>query len=47
MKALSADSFLARLLVRLTTAVCRHPRWFFWPQAVLFVMCVVYALPKP
>jgi uncharacterized protein len=47
MKALSADSFLARLLGRLTTAVCRHPRWFFWSQAVLFMVCVIYALPKP
>jgi hopanoid biosynthesis associated RND transporter like protein HpnN len=47
MKALSADSFLARSLAGLTVAVCRHPRWFFWPQAVLFVVCVVYALPRP
>jgi hopanoid biosynthesis associated RND transporter like protein HpnN len=47
MKALSADSFLARLLGKLAAAVCRHPRWFFWPQAALFVICVVYALPKP
>ncbi|MGH7990347.1 MAG: MMPL family transporter, partial [Limisphaerales bacterium] len=47
MKALSADSFLARLLGKLATAICRHPRWFFWPQIVLFVVCVVYALPKP
>ena len=47
MKALSADSFLARLLARLAAAVIRHPRWFFWPQVVLFVVCVVYALPKP
>jgi hopanoid biosynthesis associated RND transporter like protein HpnN len=47
MKALSADSFLARLLARLTAGVCRHPRWFFWPQIVLCVVCVVYALPKP
>ena len=42
MKALSADTFLARLLSRLTTAVCRHPRWFFYPQAALFLVCVVY-----
>ncbi|MGO9587312.1 MAG: MMPL family transporter [Limisphaerales bacterium] len=47
MKALSADSFLARLLARLAAAVIRHPRWSFWPQVVLFVFCVVYALPKP
>jgi hopanoid biosynthesis associated RND transporter like protein HpnN len=47
MKALSADSFIGRLLSRLTRAVYRHPRWFLWPQVVLFVVCVVYALPKP
>src|SRR5476649_553771 len=47
MKALSEDSFLARLLVRLAAAVIRHPRRFFWPQVALFVLCVVYALPKP
>ena len=47
MKALSADSFLARLLARLAAAVIRHPRWVFWPHVVLFVVCVVYALPKP
>jgi predicted RND superfamily exporter protein len=42
MKALSADTLLARLLSRLTTAVCRHPRWFIYPQAVLFLVCVIY-----
>src|SRR5476651_1847817 len=47
MKALSEDSFLARLLGKLAAAVCRHPRWFFWPQIALFILCVVYALPKP
>jgi hopanoid biosynthesis associated RND transporter like protein HpnN len=44
MKALSADSLLARLLCRLTTAVCRHPRWFVWPQVVLFLVCVLYTI---
>jgi hopanoid biosynthesis associated RND transporter like protein HpnN len=42
MKALSADSLLARLLSRLTTALCRHPRWFIYPQLALFLVCVVY-----
>jgi hypothetical protein len=37
MKALSTDSFLARLLAKLAAAVIRHPRWFFWPQLALFV----------
>jgi hypothetical protein len=47
MKALSADSFLARRLAGLAAAVIRHPRWFFWPQIVLAILCAVYALPKP
>ena len=36
MKALSADGFLGRLLARLAAAIIRYPRWFFWPQVVLF-----------
>jgi hypothetical protein len=44
MKALSADSFLARLLAKLTVAICRHPRWFFYPQVVLFLLCVLYTI---
>ena len=44
MKALSADSFLARLLGRLAAGICRHPRWFFWPQVALFLFCVVYTV---
>jgi hypothetical protein len=46
MKALSADSFLARSLAKLTTAVCRHPRWFIYPQAALFLICVVYTTTR-
>ena len=44
MKALSADSFLARLLARLAAAVIRYPRWFIYPQAVLFLVCVLYTV---
>ncbi len=44
MKALSADSFLARLLGKLTAAVVRHPRWFVYPQVVLFALCVLYTV---
>ena len=44
MKALSADTLLARLLSRLTVAVCRHPRWFIYPQAALFLVCVLYTV---
>ena len=35
MKALSADSFLARCLGRLASVICRHPQWFVWPQIIL------------
>ena len=41
MKALSEDSFLARLLGKLAAAVIRHPRWFFWPQLALFFASVL------
>jgi hopanoid biosynthesis associated RND transporter like protein HpnN len=44
MKALSSHSFLARLLARLATAVCRHPRWFFYPQILLFAASIFYTV---
>lgn len=44
MKALRADTLLARMLSRLTMAVCRRPRWFFYPQVILFLVCVVYTV---
>ena len=47
MKALSADSLMARWLGRLAAVACRHPRWLVYPQILLFVVCVFYALPKP
>ena len=40
MKALSSDSFLARALGHLTAAILRRPGWFFWPQVVLFFLCI-------
>ena len=40
MKALSPDSFLARLLGKLAAAILRRPGWFFWPQVVLFVLSI-------
>ena len=40
MKALSADSFLARLLGKLAAAVIRHPRRFVYPQLALFLACI-------
>jgi len=44
MKALSADSFMARWLGRLAAGVIRYPHWFFWPQVGLFVLCVFYTV---
>ncbi len=44
MKALSADSILARLLGKVTAMVFRHPRWFVYPQVILFVVCVLYTI---
>jgi len=44
MKTPSADNFAARLLGGLARAVMRHRRWFLWPQAVLFVLCVLYTV---
>jgi hopanoid biosynthesis associated RND transporter like protein HpnN len=44
MKALSADTFLARLLGRLAAAVIRYPRWFFYPQIALFAASVLVTL---
>jgi hopanoid biosynthesis associated RND transporter like protein HpnN len=32
----------ARLLRVLAGAVCRHPKWFVYPQFVLFALCVYY-----
>ncbi|HTR42705.1 MAG TPA: MMPL family transporter [Pseudomonadales bacterium] len=44
MKALSADTLLARVLHRLALAIIRHPRWFFWPQVFLAMVCVVITI---
>ncbi len=44
MKALNEHSLLARLLGKLAVAVCRHPRWFFWPQVLLFFASIVYTV---
>jgi hopanoid biosynthesis associated RND transporter like protein HpnN len=37
-----ANSLFARLLRVLAGAVCRHPRWFVYPQFLLFGLCVYY-----
>lgn len=44
MKALTADSFLARRLNWLAQAAIRHPRWLFWPQIILALACVVITI---
>ena len=35
-------SLAVRLLTLLAHAVQRHPRWFLWPQVLLFIVCVAY-----
>ena len=40
MKALSADSYLARFLGRLASVIGRHPQWFIWPQVLLVVVSI-------
>jgi uncharacterized protein len=37
------DTLFARLLRVLARQVCRHPRWFLYPQILLFVVSVVYS----
>jgi hopanoid biosynthesis associated RND transporter like protein HpnN len=44
MKPLSTDSLLARSLAWLAAAVCRHPRWFVYPQIALFAACILYTV---
>jgi hopanoid biosynthesis associated RND transporter like protein HpnN len=37
-----ADSVFAKLLRLLTRLICRYPKWFIYPQIVLFVLSVIY-----
>jgi uncharacterized protein len=37
----SEDTFVARCLRGLARAICRHPRWFLYPQLVLFLVAAV------
>src|SRR6266516_800215 len=41
MKALTADSFFARLLAKLAGTVLRHGGWFVYPQVVLGGLCIL------
>ena len=43
MKSLT-NTFVARLLERLAGAVYRYPRLFFYPQAILFLVCIFYTV---
>ncbi|MCC6231449.1 MAG: MMPL family transporter [Verrucomicrobiales bacterium] len=38
------DSLTLRALRRVADAVLHHPRWFFWPQIALAVVCVFYTV---
>lgn len=40
----SPNSPVLRLLQGLSDRVLAHPRWFLWPQLVLFVLCVFYTV---
>ena len=46
MKALSGETFFGRLLARLATAIFNRPRWFIWPQVLLFVIYVLYTVDR-
>ena len=46
MKALSGETFFGRLLARVAAAICAHPRWFIWPQLLLFVVCVLFTVDQ-
>jgi len=42
MRTLNAEGFAARALGWLARAICRRPRWVFYPHAVLFVVSVFF-----
>ena len=42
----SNDTLLLRLLRRLAAVVFAHPRWFLWPQVVLFGVCVWFTIMR-
>ena len=39
-------SFAERLLQRLADGVIHYPRWFFYPQVILCIVCVFYTVDK-
>jgi len=44
MKTLRDDTFSARTLAWLARSLYHHPRWFFYPQAVLFLASIFYTV---
>ena len=42
----SNDTLILRLLRRLAAMVFAHPRWFLWPQVVLFGVCVWFTIMR-
>lgn len=44
MKALTRKSFLARALGKLADGVMLYPRWFFYPQLILFGLSIFYTV---
>ncbi len=44
MRKLDADSLTARCLGSLARAICHYPRWFFYPQVILFFVSVLYTV---
>jgi uncharacterized protein len=38
------ENLAERMLHRLSDSICRHPRWYFYPQVVLFLVCVFYTV---
>ncbi|MCC7374356.1 MAG: MMPL family transporter [Verrucomicrobiales bacterium] len=39
-----SSSWTIRLLTRLSHGVLHHPRWFYWPQILLAIVCVIYTV---
>ena len=44
MKTLRDDTFFARPLGWLARAICQRPRWFLYPQVILFAVSVFYTV---
>src|SRR5271170_444640 len=44
MKALTRKSLLARVLGKLADGIILYPRWFFYPQVILFGLSIFYTV---